>query len=331
MKSKAILVTGVDRVEVADTTVPDPAGGEVMVEALYTAISPGTELRCVAGKQPGAVFPFVPGYSMVGRISARGPGVSIAEGTMVFCSGTEKAGLPLLWGGHIGHAVKSEASVFPLPEGVDPLEAALAKLAAIAYRGVRIAGTRPHEDVAVVGLGAIGQLAARLHRLAGARVVAADVDPARVAIAESAGIAAFGSGPGLLSGFRSLQPLGADVVVDATGAAALLRETVLLARQKPYDDSLTEPVRLVVQGSYPGDISFDYHQAFFRELTMLFPRDNQPRDLRAVLGFLASGRLRIKDLISRVGTPSQAGAFYSGLRASEPGLLTAAIQWMPLS
>jgi len=62
-----------------------------------------------------------------------------------------------------------------------PSIAAATKLAAIAYRGVRLARPKPHETVAVIGLGAIGLLAAQLHAQSGARVVAADLG-ARVVI-----------------------------------------------------------------------------------------------------------------------------------------------------
>jgi threonine dehydrogenase-like Zn-dependent dehydrogenase len=54
-------------------------------------------------------------------------------------------------------------------------------LAAIAYRGVRLAQPRLHETVAVIGLGPIGQCSARLFAATGARVVALDRIPERVA------------------------------------------------------------------------------------------------------------------------------------------------------
>jgi 3-hydroxyethyl bacteriochlorophyllide a dehydrogenase len=327
MKTIALLATAIDRVEIVETLVPDPAPGQVIVEAIYTTISPGTEMRCLAGKQLGIAFPFIPGYSMVGRIAARGAGITLAEGTLVFCQGTEKADRPLAWGAHIAHALRAEDSVFPLPAGVNPLEASLAKLGAIAYRGVRVAGTRPHEEVAVVGLGPIGQFAARLHRLAGARVVAADLSADRVTLARAAGIEAVVPREGLAAAFRSLQPGGADVVVDSTGAPLVLPQSVLLAKAKPWDNSITESTRLVIQGSYAENVVFDYHQAFFRELSVHFPRDNQARDLQAVLRFLASGSLKARDLISEVCKPGDAPRIYAALRAAKPGLLTAAFQW----
>jgi 3-hydroxyethyl bacteriochlorophyllide a dehydrogenase len=327
MKTTALLFTGIDRVELVEAQIPEPGQAQVVVEALYTAISPGTELRCLSGRQSQATFPFIPGYSMVGRITARGKDVELAEGTLVFSLGTEKADLPLLWGAHIGHALCSTDRIYPLPAAINPLDASLAKLAAIAYRGVRVAGTRPHEEVAVVGLGPIGQLAARLHAMAGARTVAADLDSRRVEIAKKAGIEAMVPGDGLVAAFKYAQPEGADVVVDSTGVATVLQQSVLLAKMKPWDDSITEPARLVIQGSYAENAVFDYHQAFYRELAVLFPRDHQPRDVRAVLRFLASGQLTTRDLVSRIAKPADAQEIYASLRAAKSGLLTAVFQW----
>jgi 2-desacetyl-2-hydroxyethyl bacteriochlorophyllide A dehydrogenase len=264
---------------------------------------------------------------MVGRIEARGDGVALAEGTWVFCQGTQKADRPLAWGAHIAHALCGEGSVFALPAGVDPLEAALTKLGAIAYRGVRVAGTRPHDQVAVVGLGPIGQLAARMHGLTGARVIAVDVARDRVASARAAGVEAVVADHGIVAALANLQPQGADVVIDATGSVTVLQQSILLAKSKPWDNTLTEPTRLIVQGSYPENVIFDYQQAFMRELSVHFPRDNQPRDVQAVLRFLGAGRLKTRDLVSEVCAPAEAQRIYSELRAAKPGLLTAVFRW----
>lgn len=327
MKTTALLVAGADRVELGEATVPDPGPEEVVVESLYTAVSPGTELRCMAGGPPWKQYPYIPGYSTVGRIAARGSAATIAEGTLVFCQGTEKADRALCFGAHLGHALRSEASVFPLPKGVDPLSASLAKLGAIAYRGVRLARTLPHEQVAAVGLGPIGQLAARLHRLTGARVVAADLRADRVELARAAGIEAFVPNGDLVEAFRRVQPEGAEVVVDSTGARGLLLKTVHLGRPKPWDNALADQTRFVVQGAYPGAIDFDYRAAFARELAVHFPRDCQPRDLQAVLGFLENGSLKTRDLISRVCRPEDAPEIYRDLKAARPGLVTAVFAW----
>lgn len=177
MQAHAIVFTGVNQVSLQGVEIPAPEAGEVLLEALYTLISPGTELRCRAGKQEGAAFPFIPGYAFTGRVIACGAGTTLQEGAIVYCGGTTKANVNRSWGGHVSHAIQRECDVYLVPEGLAPLWSAAAHVVGIAYRGVRLSGAKAHETVAVVGLGMIGALSARLHALTGARVNAADLSP----------------------------------------------------------------------------------------------------------------------------------------------------------
>ncbi len=327
MQTSAILFTAPHKVAVEPVDIPRPAAGEVLIESLYTLISPGTELRCRAGKQAGADFPFIPGYSLVGRVVERGPGVSLPAGALVFCGGTSKADVNRAWGGHVAHAVQAEQDVYPLPERVPPLQAAATKLAAIAYRGVRLAQPKPHEQVAVIGLGAIGLLAAQLHALSGARVVAADLSPHRVSAAHQAGLEAFVPPDEVGEAFRTYLPEGADVVVDATGAPAVLTQTIKVAKDKPWDDTADLGARVVIQGSYAGEFSLPYQPAFLKELSLYVPRDVQPRDLRAMLEVLARGKLHLDALITAVRSPQRAPEIYAALDEPDTELITAAFDW----
>lgn len=327
MKAQAILFTAVEQVALREIEIPAPGPGEVLIAAHYTLISPGTELRCRAGKQAGVVFPFIPGYSLVGQVIACGAGTTLQEGTLVYCSGTTQANVNLGWGGHVSHAVTPEAGVYPLPAGINPLWGAAAHVAAIAYRGVRLAQPRPHETVAVIGLGLIGALAARLHALSGARVVAADLSPSRVAITQAAGIEAFTPEEALAPAFRRRLPAGADVVVDATGAPAVLPQAIEIARNKPWDDSAEPGARFVVQGSYVSDFCVPYEAAFARELTFYIPRDAQPRDIRTVLELMQRGKLSLEGIIGAVRSPETAPASYAELTAPATAPLTIAFDW----
>lgn len=327
MQTSAILFTAPHQVAVETADIPRPTAGEVLIESRYTLISPGTELRCRAGKQTGVVFPFIPGYSLVGRVVERGPGVSLPPGTLVFCGGTSKANVNRAWGGHVAHAVQPEQDVYPLPEGVPPLQAAATKLAAIAYRGVRLAQPKPHERVAVIGLGAIGLLAAQLHALSGARVVAADLSPHRVSAAHQAGIEAFVPQDEVGEAFWDYFPEGADVVVDATGAPAVLAQAIKAAKDKPWDDAADLGARVVIQGSYAGEFSLPYQPVFMKELSFYVPRDVQPRDLRAMLDVLARGKLNLDAIITAVRSPQAAPQIYAALAEADTELITAAFDW----
>jgi 2-desacetyl-2-hydroxyethyl bacteriochlorophyllide A dehydrogenase len=325
--ARAVVFTAVDTVSITDVEIPEPAADEVLVKAAFTGISPGTELRCLAGKQEGSTeHPFIPGYSLAGTVVAAGPEAKIAIGTRVLTSGTARVGgAQRLWGGHVALAVCRAAQVFPLPDSVDLRDASLGTLASIAYHGVCLARPQPHERVAVVGLGCIGQMAARLYAAAGAHVVAADLSEERAAVARAAGIDARPLRGSLVETLGDALPRGADVVVDATGSLPVLAEAIHLAKEKPWDDSLEAGPRYVLQGSYPEDLTFHYRPFFMKEATLLLPRDRQPRDTRAALDLMARGRLVVSDLLSAVRPPEDAPAVYAELRAGR--LLGAAFDW----
>jgi 3-hydroxyethyl bacteriochlorophyllide a dehydrogenase len=320
--SKAIVFTGVNQVEVQEISVPQPGTGEVLIAASYTGVSPGTELRTLAGKQPGADFPFIPGYSLAGHVIGVGEGVDLAVGAAVFCKGTQKAGVARMWGGHIAQAVVGAGDAFSIPAGVDMVEASLAHMAAIAYHGTRLSRPAPDSRVAVIGLGTIGMLSARLHAMMGAKVAAADLEPARVKLAKAAGIEAVAG----IAELKNVFPEGVDVIIDATGAPPVLPNALELAAELPWDDAARTGPRYVVQGSYPNGFSVPYHAAFMKEVSFWLPRDCQPRDIRAVLDLMAGGALRVRDMIA-VREPAQAPETYAALQKRDPGLLTAAFKW----
>jgi 2-desacetyl-2-hydroxyethyl bacteriochlorophyllide A dehydrogenase len=328
MDAQAILHTGVNTVALAPIEVPEPGPGQVLIETLYSCISPGTELRCLAGQQPDAApWPYIPGYALTGRIAAAGPNTTLPVGTLVFSGGTSAASVARMWGGHVSHALHHEGAVFPLPEGLDPLTASIARLAAITYHGVRLSRPQPHEQVAVIGLGPIGQLSARLHHLTGARVIATDPVPERVEVALRGGVTAVPLNGSLSETFAPLLPGGADVVVDATGSPRVLADAVAVARDLPWDDTPTAGARYLVQGSYAESFAVPYQSTFRKEMQFLIPRDTQPRDIRAVLDFMARGTLAVRDLISAVLPPAEAPTAYAELREQPARHVTIAFDW----
>ncbi len=325
---RAVLFTAPSVVTVAPVNIPDAAPGELLIETEASVISPGTEGRCLRGNQPGSVpFPFIPGYATVGRvIQAPGPS-DVPVGSRVLCGGTRRANVGIQWGGQVSHAVVPADSVVIVPEGVDPAMAALVKILAIALRGVRVSQTEPGQSVAVIGLGLIGTLSARLHQHFGARVLGLDSSSARVRKAEDAGLTAKIPSGSLEESVRSYFGAGADVVVDATGNPSVLSHSLSAARTKPFGPKPEPSAKLVVQGSYEGPICLPYQEAFLREITVLFPRDTTRSDQMEAMGLVASGVCKLDDLVSTRVAPEEAPSVYSRL-ASQEDLLTAAIVWI---
>lgn len=321
MIGKAIVFHDIDTPILQEIRLPPLSNKEVLVETAYSCISPGTELRVLSGRQPGVGFPCIPGYSLSGRVLAVGDEVDIKEGTPVFCTGTIAANVPLAWGGHVSHAVVPAEDVFCIPEGVDLLNASTTKIAAIPHHGMRLSHPLPHEKILIIGLGIIGQFSTRLHALSGADVLGVDIAEERVNLIKNAGINAVTS----LSEARAHFPDGADVIVDATGLNAVLREGIEFARDIPWNDGDHPHSRYIVQGSYPEDFCIPYQTAFSKGLSFILPRDSQPRDFRAVLDHMQSGVLQIRDLIGEIAKPSNAPTIYRALRNRE--FLSAVFEW----
>jgi 2-desacetyl-2-hydroxyethyl bacteriochlorophyllide A dehydrogenase len=327
MQARALVVEAKDTVAVRPVTIREPGPEEVLLETVVTCVSPGTELRTMRGLAEGTVFPYIPGYANIGRVVAKGAKAEIAIGTLCLASGTRHAeGLALTWGGHCSHAVIEERALLPVPAGVDPLDAVMVRLGAISYHGMRVSDPRPGERVAVLGLGPIGQLAALMHRLAGARVVGYDRAEARMATARAAGIETTAAAATPAAAFAQVFPGGADIVVDATGSIHAIPGGIEVAKMIPWGTEVERGARYLIQGSYPASFSIPYQPAFFKELSFLLPRDASRGDHQAVMACLARRELSLRAMVTTVLKPEQAADAYRML-AEDPTQVTVAFRW----
>lgn len=156
----AVVVPRPGRAELVPVEVPLAGPGELTVEVLVSAVSPGTE-RAQWLRLPNAqpALPLRPGYSGAGRILHVGEGVTgLSTGDLV--------AVPRL--PHASVATVPAAFAVRVPDGVPLAQAALVYLAIISGYGVQRAELERGDGVCVLGSGPIGVLALRLARQAGA-------------------------------------------------------------------------------------------------------------------------------------------------------------------
>jgi 2-desacetyl-2-hydroxyethyl bacteriochlorophyllide A dehydrogenase len=233
MRSQRIVVTAKEHVELQDTEIsnrPDP--GHVLIASMWSVISTGTEIANYSALDAGVhsagtwnSYPWVAGYGNVGVVLATGEGVrDVAVGQRVFTHGPHASHF------HYG----AERLIVPLPDGIDPALAAATRMAGVALTGPMAADLGCNRWVAVLGLGLVGNLAAQICHILGARVVGIDPSPARRMLAERCGIPwTLGGAPAEVArGLGALCGMGANVVIDAVGRSEASAQAVALAA--PY-------------------------------------------------------------------------------------------------
>ena len=169
---------------VIEEAVPELKKGQVLVEVKASLVSPGTELMHVLQlrKTPNIdknIKRF--GYSSAGVVIKQGPGCEdIPLGSRVACMGG-------------GYALHSDFNcvprnlIAPIPEGMSFEHAAFAHLGATALHALRRAELQIGENLLVVGLGLIGQIAVQIAATSNVHVLALDRLPVRLALAKKGG------------------------------------------------------------------------------------------------------------------------------------------------
>jgi len=167
-------------ISIEEGPIPKPGRGEVLVKVHASLISQGTELGGVIrarknpckGKKKTAF-----GYSNAGEVIDVGQGCKdIKIETKVACMGSGAL--------HASHACVPRNLCVPIPDGVSYQEATFACLGATALQAVRRAKLELGENVAVLGLGIVGQIGSQLAKIAGCHVVSWDSLPLRLKKAE---------------------------------------------------------------------------------------------------------------------------------------------------
>ena len=323
-----------------EAPTPRVRPGSLLIDATVSLVSTGTERMLVefgraslvdkARKQPEKVRqvlqkvqtdglittvdavrsklgqPIPLGYCHVGRVREVGPGVEgFQPGDRVISNGP-----------HADVVCVPKNLCARIPEGVSDESAAFAVVASIGLQGIRLAQPTLGEAFVVTGVGLIGLLTVQLLRAHGARVLAIDLDPAKLALARRFGAEtcnpATGEDP-VAAGLAFSRGLGVDgVIITAStkssepvsqaahmcrkrGRIVLVGVTGLeLNRADFYEKELT----FQVSCSYgPGRYDAAYEDGG-QDYPVAYVRWTEKRNFEAVLDLMASGSLDVEPLIS---------------------------------
>ncbi len=327
MRGHRVVVTAPGQVELEWVDPPPPKHGQVLLRALNTLISPGTERAFFLNlENADTEFPFFPGYSFVGEVIAVGDDVvALESGDRVICRAA-----------HQSHALVDASLCLKAPAEVADEAAAFFALLAIAMQGVRKARLELGESVAVLGAGVVGILAMRLAQLSGGLpVIGIDLDERRLRLAKQVGAdETLLSDEQLQDNLRALLgAAGAEVVIELTGAPSAVLTAFQLAAPRG---------RVVLAGSargLTGEVNFyrDLHKKGLRVIgaheTARPLREDSPgywtalREYALCLDLLARGRIQTAPLITHRYNWREFPAAYAQLANWGKAAMGMIIEW----
>lgn len=345
---KALLLSSPGTLAVADIDTPAPLAGEVRVRVAACGIC-GSDVHGFTGATGRRIPPLVMGHEAAGTIDAVGTGVDdIAVGTRVaidstiFCGDceycrtarenlcTRREVLGVSCGAYRRHGCFAEYAavprrcVYPLPDEVDFVSAALLEPLTIALHAVTLGDAGPQtRSAVVVGAGTIGLAVVAVLRARGVpRIMAIDMDAARLEQAQRVGataVLAAGEDAGRRAaewGNSSADTDGVDLVVEAVGATASVQTAIT---------AVTRGGTVVLVGNVSPTIELPLQAVVTRQIRLqgsCASAGCYPEAIRLV----ASGRVDLSGFVSRVAPLAEGPHWFDRLHRRESGLVKVVLE-----
>lgn len=197
-------------------------------------------------------------------------------------------------GAYAEYLVVPARDVFHLPASIPLVEGSIiADAVSTPFHAVKNRGqVRPGDNVVVYGVGGVGINLVQIAALAGARVIAVDMNPERLALAKTLG-ASDTINPKEVQRpekqVRSLTGEGADIAFEAIGKAVTLELAL---------NSLRKGGRLVVVGFSTENPAWPSAKIMFNEIEVVGSLGCRPVDYPPLIELVAAGRLKIAPLVT---------------------------------
>ncbi len=206
--------------------------------------------------------------------------------------------------------------VCPIPDSVDDEDAAFTIVSAIGLQGIRLIKPTLGESVVVIGLGLIGILSCQLLKANGCKVIGFDYDAEKVNLANTLGITSYASNSKINPVSAVMEQtgnIGADAVLitASTTSNELISQAANMLRKRgrivlvgviglniSRADFYEKELSFQVSCSYGPGRYDDYYELEGHDYPLPFVRWTENRNFQAVLDSMASGALRIKELIT---------------------------------
>lgn len=321
MKNKKIIFVEPAKVELWEEDLQEKKleQDEVLVEKIYSLISPGTELAVLSGSESWFSFPGSPGYASVSRI------VKLGDGTTDFAVGD----IVFHYGDHSKYQMTTTKGVFlKVPENLDLKWVPFTRMATVAMTSLRISNIELGDYVTVTGLGLIGNMASQLASLQGAQVIGLDLAEERLRIARDSGIA-FTLNSRMENIKEEIENItegfGISSHIEATGIPSVAVESlkwissfgelILLGSPRgEYQTNVTDVLNychLITKGCITFKGAHEWRYSIERNP---YTKHSLVRNSQVVFQLMKENKLKIEPLLSHVLKPEQAEEAYMGLK-----------------
>jgi threonine dehydrogenase-like Zn-dependent dehydrogenase len=310
MRSLICLEPG--KLEYREIPAPKHQNGQAIIKVRRIGVC-GTDLHAFEGTQPYFSYPRVLGHELSGELLDPGNAPGFSAGDLVTI-------LPYFNCGHCGACLEGKtnccqnlkvcgvhqdggmvdflqvpASSLVSGQGLGLELLALVEPLAIGAHAIGRSGIRSEDFLLVVGAGPIGLGAMEFARIAGARVIAMDIHPGRLAFCRDQLKAPYCFNPRLGDGIEYLQEITGGkmpkVVIDATGSLGSMENSF---------SYMSQGGSYILLGLHKGNISFSHPDFHRREGTLMSSRNATRGDFEFVIGTLNNSRIRAEGYISEM-------------------------------
>jgi 2-desacetyl-2-hydroxyethyl bacteriochlorophyllide A dehydrogenase len=335
---KTLVCVEPGRFEYASGNKPRLEKGQAIIKIRRIGIC-GTDLHAFEGTQPFFNYPRVLGHELSGElvevdgVSGFKPGEAVSFipyfscGTCIAC----RMGKPncctsiKVCGVHIDGGMVEYLSVPATSllhgEGLSFDELALLEPLSIGAHGVGRAGIAKGEYALVIGAGPIGLGAMELARIAGANVIAMDVNEHRLQFCKDRLHIAHTLNALLPDVVEQLKAITngdmPTVVIDATGSLKAITAGF---------QYMAHGGRYVLIGLQKGDISFSHPEFHKREATLMSSRNAVRQDFEFVASCLKNGDLNPNTYITHRVKFEEVASNFEGWLGQSNGLIKAMVE-----
>jgi L-iditol 2-dehydrogenase len=341
---KALVLQEYKKFAIEELPKPTPQAGEVLVRVRACGIC-GSDVHGLDGHTGRRIPPLVMGHEAAGTIAAIGRDVrgwriddrvtfdsTISCGECYYCLRGDinlcdrREVLGVSCGDYRRHGAFAEYVAVParilyrLPGGLPFEHAAMIEAVSVAVHAVALTPHTPGATAVVVGCGMIGQLTIQAARAAAfTSVIALDIDDARLELARRSGAdAALNSkqcDPAAEVRART-EGRGADAVLEAVGTTEPIQAAIACARKGGT-------VTLI--GNTSPMIELPLQQVVTRQLR-LQGSCASAGEYPKCIELLASGAIRVDELITARATLDEAADWFGRLYRREPNLMKVIVE-----